>query len=125
MRGARVLLFVVLAGTSVACEETRCRTPEAHAVDEGRSCLKPAMEIPELRACSPYPPTRGIRVFCLLDGDGHLYLAGGGDSETLSGGGWRYSDGTGTSALSATESQRCADAIASVGSLEPSKLCAP
>jgi hypothetical protein len=125
MRSKNVLLVVALAGASVACEETQCRTPQAHAVDEGRSCLKPAMEIPELRACSPSPPTRGIRVFCLLDGNGHLYLAGGGDSETLSGNGWRYSDGTGTSALSATESKRCTDAIAAVGSLEPSKICAP
>jgi hypothetical protein len=83
------------------------------------------MEIPELRACSPYPPTRGIRVFCLFDGDGHLHLAGGGDSETLSGDGWRYSGGTGTSELSATESERCNEAIAAVGGLEPSKVCAP
>lgn len=125
MRGAKVLLVVAMAGTSVACEEARCRTPGAYGVDEGRSCLKPAMEISELRACSPYPPTRGIRVFCLLNGNGHLYLAGGGDSETLSGDGWRYSDGTGTSALSATESERCTAAIAAVGSLEPSKFCAP
>jgi hypothetical protein len=125
MRGTRVLLVVTLAGASIACEESRCRTPQAQAVDEGRSCVKPAMEIPELRACSPYPPTRGIRVFCLVDRNGLLYLAGGGDSETLSGDGWRYSGGTGTNALSATENARCTDAIAAVGSLEPSKLCAP
>ena len=125
MRGARVLLVFALAGTSLACEETQCRTPLAQAVDEGRSCLEPAVEIPELRGCSPSPPTRGVRVFCLVDGNGRLYLVGGGDSETLSGDGWRYSGGTGTNALSATESGRCTDAIAAVGSLEPSKLCAP
>jgi hypothetical protein len=125
IRGARFLLVLALAGTSLTCEETQCRTPQAHAVDEGRSCVKPAVEIPELRACSPSPPTRGIRVFCLVDGNGLLYLAGGGDSETLSGDGWRYSGGTGANALSATEDGRCTDAIAAVGSPEPSKLCAP
>jgi hypothetical protein len=125
MRAAMVFLVVALAGSAVACEETQCRTPEAYAVDEGRGCVKPAMAIPELSACTPSPPTRGIQVFCLLDVNGDLYLASGGDSETLSGDGWRYTGGSGTNALSAAESERCTTAIAAVGSLEPSKVCAP
>ena len=125
LQAVRTLVVVVLAGSAAGCEETRCRTPEAHAVDEGRGCVKPARAIPELSACTPFPPTRGIQVFCLLDVNGDLYLVPGGDSDTLSGAGWRYTGGTGTNALSATESERCAAAIAAVGGLEPWKSCAP
>ena len=103
---AKVFLVVSLAGGSVACIETRCRTPEAHVVDEDRGCVKPAMPIPELSACTPYPPTRGLQVFCLLDGQGQLYLASAGDSETLSGDGWRYT-------AAARERTRCRRRIAS------------
>lgn len=51
---ARLFLSAALAATGCAGgEETRCRTPEAHLVDEDRGCVGPAMATPELKACTP------------------------------------------------------------------------
>lgn len=119
----RLIVLAALVGSSVACEETRCRIPQAQAVDEERGCVQPAFAVPELRACTPYPPARGIRVFCLVDDGGQLYLVGGGDSERLSGDGWRYTGGTGPHALSPQEIERCDGAIEKAGNLDPADLC--
>jgi hypothetical protein len=121
----RIFLVATLAASSVACEDNRCRTPEAQLVDESAGCVRPAMAIPELKACTPYPPTRGIRVFCLLAANGDLYLASGGDSENLSGTGWRFTGGEGARALSTTENERCAAAMAAVGDVGSWKMCSP
>ena len=118
-----LLVLLALVTSSVACEETRCRTPQAHPVDEGRGCLGPAIEVAELRACGPSLPGRGIRVFCLVDDRGDLYIVGGGDSESLSGQGWRYTGGTGQNGLSEAELKRCEDTIERSGKLEPADVC--
>lgn len=118
-------VLAVISTAAPACEEARCRALSARVVDEGRYCVGPEIAIPELEGCTPYPPTRGIRVLCLVDSDGQLYLASAGDSERLSGSGWRYSGGAGAQGLSAEDMQRCAEAIAQVGFPEPNKTCTP
>ena len=123
MRALGVL--TVLTVVALACEDTRCREMSANAVDETRYCLHASVTIPQLQACTPYPPTRGVRIVCLVNDGGQLHLASAGDSERIAGSGWRYSDGTGASALSAAEVQRCSEAIAKVGVPEPAKLCEP
>ncbi len=123
MVSSRLLVLLAVVSVSVACEETRCRTLQAHAVDEGQGCLGPAIDIPALRACGPYPPSRGIRVFCLVDDRAELYLAGGGDSELLSGSGYRYTGGTGRNALSGADIARCEAAIEKIWDPQPAKIC--
>jgi hypothetical protein len=118
-------VLAAVAAAFLACEDTRCRELSASAVDETRYCLRASVAIPELEACTPYPPSRGIRIICLVDSGGQLHLASRGDSERISGDGWRYSDGTGERTLSAEDMQRCAEAIAKVGLPEPAKLCGP
>lgn len=117
-------LLLVALGAASACEETRCRGDlSAYRVDETRYCLQTSMSIPELQACGPYPPTRGVRIVCLVDTLGQLYIGTAGDSERLSGSGWRYSDGTGQRALWAADTQRCSAAVESIGYPDSAKLC--
>jgi hypothetical protein len=120
-----VLALLAMAGGPLACEETRCRELSAHPLDEAGACLRPARSIPELQACTLYPPTRGIQIICLVDGSGQLFIASGGDSERVSGSGWRYSGGAGAQALTEQEQQRCAEATSKIGFPEPRKECAP
>ncbi|MES1166051.1 MAG: hypothetical protein ABUR63_09850 [Verrucomicrobiota bacterium] len=121
---AVLILSLVFLGAA-ACDDIRCAEVAAHPVDEARGCLLPARPIPELQACTPYPPTRGIRIACFVDRQGTLHLASIGDSSRLAGAGWRYSGGTGAQSLSQEETQRCADAMSSIGFPEPAAACAP
>ena len=93
---AAIGVIAGVSAVSLACEETRCREVSASVVDETRHCLRPAISIPELQACTPYPPTRGVRIICLVDSRGQLHLGSAGDSERVSGSGWRYSDAAGS-----------------------------
>jgi hypothetical protein len=120
---ATVLALTAMAGGPLACEETRCRGLSAYPLDEARACLRPSQSIPELQACTPYPPTRGIQFICLVDGSGQFFIASGGDSERVSGSGWRYSGGLGAQALTEQELQRCAEAMSKIGFPEPRKEC--
>jgi hypothetical protein len=112
-----------MAGGSVGCEETRCRELSAYPLDEAGNCLRPSRSIPELQACTAHPPTRGVRTICLVDASGQLFLATTGDSERVSGSGWRYSGGAGAQALTEPETQRCAAAMSQIGFPEPRKEC--
>jgi len=120
-------LWLIAAGVLLlaACDgASQCTLVTVYAADEARACLGPPKTITELRACSGQP-TRGVRIICLVDSGGQLYVATVGDSAQVSGTGWRSSDGFGDAQLSATEELRCSDFSSRVGFPEPAKQCSP
>ena len=119
-----IVTFTLWALGFAACDDDlRCVELSAYAVDEARVCLQSPRAVPELQACAPYPPTRGVRIVCLVDGSGQLYVATINDSARVSGTGWRYSGGVGEQQLSALEMQRCTRISSEVGFPEPAKQC--
>ena len=109
-----------------ACDgASQCVKLSAYAADEARTCLEVPETVTELRACSPDPQTRGVRIVCLVDDVGKLYVTVTSDSARVSGAGWRYSGGVGAQQLSAAEEMRCSDFSSHVGYPEPAKQCPP
>jgi hypothetical protein len=126
MRAFRRAVVAAAFGASVSgCGSQQCAEVSAYPADEARACVGAAQTIPELQACSSVPATRGVRIVCLVDSSGQLFVATTGDSATLSGTGWRYSGGAGEQQLSTSEQQRCTDFVSEVGFPEPSKQCSP
>src|SRR5262245_29821118 len=96
--------LMLLAGCDGA---DQCVHPSIYAADEARACLASPKTVPEVSACSGQP-TRGVRIICLVDSGGQLYVATVRDSATVRGPmGWRYSGGGGADVqLSAAEEMR-------------------
>jgi len=105
---------------------SQCVHPSIYAADEARACLGAPKTVPEVEACSGQP-TRGVRVICLVDSGGQLYVATVSDSATVWGPiGWRNSAAAGTDfQLSAAEEMRCSDFTSRVDFPEPAKQCTP
>lgn len=127
MRWRQMVLGSTIAlgvGVGVACQDVRCRELTVRPFDETRRCLLPEKAMTGLTACTPWPPTRGVLTICLADDGGNLYLAGVGDSERVTGPGWRYIGGTGTQAPTPQEQERCVEALAEAERQAPA-TCPP
>jgi hypothetical protein len=115
--------LMLIAGCDGA---SQCVHPSIYAADEARACLGAPKKVPEVQACTGQP-MRGVRVICLVDSGGQLYVTIVSDSATVWGPmGWRYAGGAGTDTqLSAAEEMRCSDFTSRVGVPEPAKQCSP
>jgi hypothetical protein len=121
MRWRQMILGLSIAlglGAGVRCQDVRCRELTVSPLDESRHCLRPEKPTTGLTACTPWPPTRGILWMCLADDSGNLYLTSLGDSERVTGPGWRYTGGLGTQALTPQEQERCTEALAEAEALK-------
>jgi hypothetical protein len=117
--------IVLLAGCDGASQFVH---PSAYPADEARGCLGAPKGVADVFACTGQP-VRAVRIICLVDSGGQLYLATVNEAASVwgkEGTSWRFSDAEGTDLdLTAAEEMRCSDFTSRVGVPEPAKQCSP